>query len=385
MATLYNYLLRYSDKSFDEMYLNEIDVLLLNELSYFPFDNYVTQAFDLEQAFDLSKLYKVIGPSLPRMHQFQTMILTKYRIELFQIMANSPRYSNIKLYAFHNQISLDIELQFSALCFDIPNHYTLVSFRGTDDSIIGWKEDAYMAFQPTIPAQQMAANYLNLMPTQQDKPLILSGHSKGGNLVVFAASKAKTELQEHIQIIFSFDGPGFQPLMNISEDMHLIEDRVVHIIPEDSIVGRMLEYNIPPVIIKSRKTAFSQHEPINWVIEDNHFQVIEKTSDFSQLVDLSIKAWTAELSPSEMKEFVDISFDLIDLTKIKHLEEINQNKLGFFRHLRSQIHNLDEDSRQMIKQVSLRLIQIFRDMFKEYRNESLLTIKDQVEQWFKIT
>ncbi|UUX34648.1 Mbeg1-like protein [Fundicoccus culcitae] len=383
MTTLFNYLLRNKEKSFDDMYFNEVDLLLINELSYFPLDHYVTNSFDVAQAFTLSKLAQVLGPSLPRLHQYQSLILTRDRIELFNIMANSIRYSNIKLYAFYNQISIDIELQFSALCFDIPNQYTLVAFRGTDDSIIGWKEDAYMAFQQVIPAQQMAADYLNAMPIKNDKPILLSGHSKGGNLAVYAASQANIELQNQIQVIFSFDGPGFQPQINNTQQMQAICRKLIHIIPEDSIVGMMLEHNVPALVIKSRNSAFVQHDPINWIIVDNHFEVIDSVSDFSRLVDLTIKEWTNQLNEEDMKRFIDIIFDLIDQTQIQRLEEINQNKVSFFRSFFTYMNALDVESRQFIDEIVMQLVQIFRNLFKEYRNQSLVDMKDKAIQWFK--
>lgn len=202
MGNIFNYL---EDVQYDSIYdqpFTELDILLLTEITYLNYDTIVTDGLDLQKASRLT--------DVPQdMSQENSMMNTKHRLALLQQAASVKRYKNIKLLGYVNDIDLDVQKQFAAMTYKIDLDTFVIAFRGTDDSIIGWKEDFHMTYMEHVPAQQTAVRYVQkVMQAFPKATFILTGHSKGGNLATYAGSQVEPALQTRISQIYSFDAPG---------------------------------------------------------------------------------------------------------------------------------------------------------------------------------
>lgn len=364
MSTLLAYVERYGHFTFQEKNVNEVDLLILNELVYFPLSNFVSNSFDLGSAIRLEDFAVQFTPYSRLFNKMNWVLTTQNRINLLNHIAKTERYRDIQLFAFKEQIDIDIELQFAAVSLVLPlgkskeEHNILVSFRGTDDSLIGWKEDANMAFQEEVPSQQVAVWYLQKTAGQYDQELIVAGHSKGGNLAVYASTFAPKSVQERIKAIYSFDGPGLHPSSLETPGYDLIQKRIHLYRPEDSIIGMMLYHTAVPHIIKSRKIGFAQHLVTNWLIKEDRLHRCEEVSVTSQLFDQTLREWTACYSISELEFFVNQSFNLLLKTNTQSIVEITDHKLRFLKQFTQEISLLDADVRQVLDKQLAQLVKI---------------------------
>ena len=198
MSNIFTYLEEVKHDSIYDKPFNELDLLILTELTYLPFDQLVHE--DMSPYCDCRLLD--LADQVPR---DLSMMVSKNRLKLLDLAAASTRFKNLKLMGYVNDVDQDIQKQFAALIFKIkPDTYVLV-FRGTDDSIVGWKEDFHMTYMAQIPAQKMAARYLQKALENLPGNFILTGHSKGGNLASYAASQMEASLQDRIEAIYSYD------------------------------------------------------------------------------------------------------------------------------------------------------------------------------------
>ena len=197
MTNIFDYLNDIAYDSFYDLPVNELDVLALTELTYLAFDNVVNQ--EPKRLIDLA-------PQIPRE---TTMLTNKNRLQLLDQLTQHKRFKNCKLSDFINDIDPELQKQFAAMTYRISLDTYLLVFRGTDDSIIGWKEDFHMTYMKEIPAQKHALQYLESFFAQHpNQKVILAGHSKGGNLAVYAASQLDPNLQKNIIAVYTFDAPG---------------------------------------------------------------------------------------------------------------------------------------------------------------------------------
>lgn len=387
MTTFLKYVERYQDLTFTEKSPNEVDVLILNELVYFPLENFVVNALNLEDGLTLEELAFQFAPYADLFRATNWVLTTQDRIDLLYLIAKTPRYHDVKLFGFREQIDLEIELQFAAVSFLIPmgsHDKILAAFRGTDDSLIGWKEDANMSFQVEVPSQHVAKLYLNHLATLTEQNLLVSGHSKGGNLAIYASSFVPLSVQERIDAIYSFDGPGMHLDTLETSDYENIQNRINFYVPEDSIVGMMLEHTVKPTVIKSRKLGFAQHLVTNWLIEDDHLMRSGDVSASSLLVRQILREWTAQYTVAELEFFVNQGFDLLFQTGAKSLVEITNHKLKFIKLFTDKMSQIDPSARQTIDEQFADLFRIafnlMRSNQRQQHEDNLLLITSWLKQ-----
>lgn len=292
------------DDLYDRPY-GEIDYLLLAELSYLPFDNLVSSNFAPQKATRLVELAaKIPKDSSPLMTE---------RYQLLEAMVASKRYKNLKLMGFENTINPAENVQFSALVFCLKPKTFVVSFRGTDDSLVGWKEDLLMSYQTEVPAQYLAKSYLQQALESLEGEIYLSGHSKGGNLAIYAASQVPTALQEKIKHIYSFDGPGLHTnILNSSGYQH-IHEKIQRYIPENSVVGILLHSQAPAQIVQSIvRNGLSQHNTFTWEISGHAFKQAPELSAESQQLEETMLQLVEQVPDQNLAEVIQTFFSILE-------------------------------------------------------------------------
>lgn len=360
MGIIFDYLDQVAYDSIYDTPFNELDMLMLTELTYLPFDQIVSDQMSPNCTCRLFEAAEKVTQDL-------SMLVTKNRLKLLEKLASSTRFKNIKLMGYVNDIDPDVQKQFAAMIFKIkPDNYVL-TFRGTDDSIIGWKEDFHMTYMDQVPAQKTAVNYLRKAMDALPGQFILTGHSKGGNLASYAASQIEPEYQERIQIIYSYDAPGLNHSVITSQGYQTISDKIKRFIPQGSIVGMMLETPKQAQIVKSTAIGgLAQHDTFTWQISDQTFVLLDNLNPDSLQVDKTLKNWVDSVSDEELKDFFDLFFGLIldagissinDLTKLENFNKI----LAVFENANA----LTDEEREMLTRLAKLLVDMRYQSWKD--------------------
>lgn len=363
MGIIFDYLDQVAYDSIYDTPFNELDMLMLTEITYLPFDQIVSDQMSPDCTCRLFEATEKVPQDL-------SMLVTKNRLKLLEKVASSTRFKNIKLMGYVNDIDPDVQKQFAAMIFKIkPDSYVL-TFRGTDDSIIGWKEDFHMTYMDQVPAQKTAVNYLRKAMDALPGQFILTGHSKGGNLASYAASQIEPEYQERIQSIYSYDAPGLNHSVITSQGYQTISDKIKRYIPQGSIVGMMLETPKQAQIVKSTAIGgLAQHDTFTWQISGQTFVLLDNLNPDSLQVDKTLKNWVDSVSDEELKDFFDLFFGLIldagissinDLTKLENFNKI----LAVFENANA----LTDQEREMLSRLAKLLVDMRYQSWKDDMN-----------------
>ena len=233
--------------------------------------------------------------------------------DFYHAVAANPRFSDVEMSAYCEQFDGGAQTQFAAVTFRLPSGTLVVAFRGTDDSLVGWKEDFNMAFQYPVPAQVTAADYLaRVAALWQNVPIVLTGHSKGGNLAVYAAMNAEDDVKDRIERIYSLDGPGFPEAVVNSFEYASVSDRIVKIVPDSSVVGMVLETPERCMVVKSDVEGIMQHFAFSWQMHGGEFDKVEDVASSSVTFNKALNKWLANLSKEQRERAVDALFAVLE-------------------------------------------------------------------------
>ncbi len=316
-----------NNKTFKESSFNSIDSLILAYLSYFHFPNTLTRLKDL----DISKTTKV----------------EKNR-EFIKRVVTSNRYKDIESCFYVEDTNDLIEKQFSAVTFLLPNNTMYISFRGTDSTLTGWKEDFNMAFMLPVPAQKEALNYVEKVTKLIPRKFYIGGHSKGGNLAVYAGCNLSNNLSTRIIKIYSHDGPGFIKEFLTTSNYQNIKDKIEKIVPSSSIIGMLLYTNENYKIIKSSARGILEHDPFSWLINENNFIILKNLSDGTVFTNKVINDFLSSLSKKEREIFIDSLFTVLKSTNLTTIDEISKNFIVKLPNILIAIYKLDDVNKKYI-------------------------------------
>ena len=316
-----------NNKTFKESSFNNIDSLILAYLSYFHFPNTLTKLKDL----DISKTTKV-----EKNREFIKRVIT------------SNRYKDIESCFYVEDTNDLIEKQFSAITFLLPNNTMYISFRGTDSTLTGWKEDFNMAFMLPVPAHKEALNYVEKITKLIPRKFYIGGHSKGGNLAVYAGCNLSNNISTRIIKIYSHDGPGFIKEFLTTSNYQSIKDKIEKIVPSSSIIGMLLYTNENYKIIKSSARGILEHDPFSWIINGNNFIILKKLSDGTVFTNKVINDFLSSLSKKEREIFIDSLFTVLKSTNLTTLDEISKNFIVKLPNILIAIYKLDDVNKKYI-------------------------------------
>ncbi|MGT2911665.1 DUF2974 domain-containing protein [Streptococcus cameli] len=364
MPNLLDYLIETQYDSFYDIEPSVLDILALTELTYLPFDNMVPLASQLENTIRLQELIQVFFTTFQGKYPPLSMVIPE-RLRLLEQISQSKRFKICKALAYVNETNIDLQKQFAAMTFQLrPNEY-LVVFRGTDDTIIGWKEDFHMTYLPQVPAQEAASKYLTHILEQLPGNIKVAGHSKGGNLAMYASASLPTHLQNRIEAVYSFDAPGLHKTVIASKGFQTIQERIQSYIPQDSIVGMMLENPIPATIVKSKARGLIQHLTFTWETQGNLFKTVSTVTNDSLQIEQTLKTWTASLPHDELKEFFDLFFGLFLEAGITKFSDITIDTPQKWQKLKENRQNLTPNQKAMLDRAFHLLVDTRIQIWKE--------------------
>lgn len=268
-------------------------------------------------------------------------------VTLFRRLADTPRYQNLYLTGYVNEVCPEREMQFSAMTVRLPDGGYFVAFRGTDDTIIGWKEDFKLSYMDEVPAQRKAATYLDSLPLEEDDILYVGGHSKGGNLAVWGAIHACERVRSSIKQVYSNDGPGFTEEMIRSEAYRDMADRLTFLLPQSSLVGLLLVNDSTYQIVKSRTLGIFQHNGLSWEVMGSAFIRVEKLSGRGVHADTVIRERIDSMSKEEKQLFVEMFFELLESTGASTLTELAEGSIKNVFSMLKTFQSFDKDRKDM--------------------------------------
>lgn len=326
MPNLMDYLEWRGDLTFTEAPLCEVDNLVFCLLAYVDLEGIVPK--DQKGTVTVREAAAEYFFSHPAYTERPLgLIIPADILTLFRRMAHTRRYRDLLLTGYINEISETREIQFSALTVRLPREEIFVAFRGTDDTIVGWKEDFNLSIMDEIPAQRRAAQYLNNLDLTPDTDLYVGGHSKGGNLAVWGAVHAGEEVRRRIRQVYSNDGPGFSAGTVESEAYKALSDRIRVIIPEDSLVGLLLDQDPRYTVIKSNRKGLFQHDGLSWEVLGGQFIRAEGLSTVGKRNDTVVRERIAAMTTGERQEFIRLMFTLLESTGARTLTELHNGKV----------------------------------------------------------
>lgn len=348
MANLMDYLDWRGDLTLEISPFNEVDALILAELSFVDFDGIVPPP-ELGRGLPLNEAAEAFfarhgGKDVP-----MGVLVPDTISKMLRKLMTSPRFRNMTLNGYTALLDDSIEQQFAALTIDLGNGSIYISFRGTDDTIVGWKEDLNMGFLEEIPSQKQAVEYVARVARQYgDKTIRIGGHSKGGNLSVYAAVKAPAAVQDRIVQVYNNDGPGFaKPLVGTPEHTR-VADRILTVVPQSSVVGQLLEHEQNVEIVRSDAEGMLQHDGFSWQVVGDHFIHLDGFSREGKVIDETLESWEGSLSPKQREAFADALYTVLTASGAKTLSDLNGDKLKSAVTMLKTYSNLDRETRQLL-------------------------------------
>lgn len=365
MKNMLDYIKEFGHVSFEERAFSEIDALVLTELEYLPLEKVVPSDENGENFVTVKEIAEYMQEHKQELFDENPMMITEERHEVSQVIADAPRFQSLKFFGVVSEWDKDTTKQFAAVTVEVEPSVRLVVFRGTDETLIGWKEDFLMTYSPLVAAQTDAKEYLAKQASLWDGDLMISGHSKGGNLAIYAAATQVEDVQLRIVDIFCFDSPGLYRSVLETKGYQNIVPLAMRYIPQDSLVGLMLESEVPYVIVKSNATGAMQHSAMTWEIEDGQFIKMEKLTKNSQLNDQTFKKWTESVSDEELELFWNVFFELLFSVGIDTVNDLYGEFMHYVQEFLKAAGNMDEEKRELLTRIALLLVSTRFEVWKD--------------------
>ena len=305
MADMFDYLNWRGDLLFTQSPVNPVDALIFSTLVYAEFGHLITDD-PLHPVFLRNAVDAFFATEEKEKH-----IRDRRDLELLLAAAESPRFRNVGLCFYRDEFIPEEETQFAAMTFLLDDGSAFLAYRGTDYSLTGWKEDFNMSFLQTVPAQRKAVVYADEFCDHFSGPLYFGGHSKGGNLAVFAAAKVSSQIQNRIRTVYNLDGPGFGEYLIGHPGYLAMVPKIQTYIPQSSIIGMLLEHEEDYTVIRSRQVSLLQHEPYSWELMAGKFLEAADISPDNKFLDRTIKNWLSGMTNAERSAFVDTLYELL--------------------------------------------------------------------------
>ena len=325
MGNILDYLDWRGDQTFDQAPFNEVDNLVLAQLSYVNFD-YVVPPEWIEASVTIREAAERYFHLYPeeRIQGFGHML--RNSVAVLRKLRHSARFANAKLSKFQNIVDLDRTKQFAAMHVELEDGTVYVAFRGTDSTIVGWKENFNMTVTTPVPAQFEAVRYLEDTAGETALPLRLGGHSKGGNLAAYAAVMCRADVKARIIEAYNNDGPGFDAKIVRSDAYAEIKGRIRTIVPQASVVGMLLEHEEAYAVVRSNQSLLMQHDAFSWEIMGPSFVRAEDIAKESRFVEAALKSWLGQLAKPQREQFVDALFQVFQSADVWSIEDLSRAK-----------------------------------------------------------
>lgn len=347
MGNIMDYISWRGDLSFEQSQFNEVDNLILACFSYVNLDG--ISAVTKQKGIGLKKLTK----EFMKLHTMKELEADKSFIRLAPFMmmkmAKSVRFGKCVVRNYVNDIVTEAEQQFAAMEIVLEDGTSYVSFRGTDDTIIGWKEDFNLS-TGVVPAQKRAIEYLQKISEHTDGMLRVGGHSKGGNLAIYGSVMCKSA-HEKILEIYSNDGPGFSREFQELSEMKEMMPKIIRIIPEYSIIGTLLEHEKEPVIVASSSKGLLQHDGFSWEVQGPALVRRDSLNKTALRFIEILHKWIDGMDTEQKRLLIEDLFATLQASGYENLSEVQSGGLKSLAAMVKRVEKFAPESRGMMQEL----------------------------------
>ena len=351
---LLDYLKWRNDVTFSVASFNDIDNVILSCLSYMDFGELFSKqntTYTLEEVFErFCKKYSF--EEIRESRQFLKRIPL-----LLEEMVLGERFKDTRIVHYTDDLDKEKIKQFAAVTFVLPDGTNYISFRGTDSTITGWKEDFLLSFMPETEGSKEAVDYLNYVSNLLEGDLIIGGHSKGGNFAMYASAFCDEIVKARIAKVYNNDGPGFREEIIDSREYQEILPKICNILPQTSIIGQLLSNNGEEKVIKSNATGLFQHDAMTWEVTKDKF-VADELDAFSNFVKASLGSWLEKIDDETRQSVVSTVFSMIEETEAETFEEFSDSLFKNTRIMLKGLVKLPKERRNELMGALSTLVQV---------------------------
>ena len=370
MGNIMDYISWRGDLSFAQSPFNEVDNLILACFSYVNLDR--IPAVTRQKGIELKKLVK----EFKKLHTIKELEADKSFIRLAPFMmfemAESVRFGNCVIRNYVNEIVTEAEQQFSAVEIVLDDGTSYISFRGTDDTIIGWKEDFNLS-TGVVPAQERAVEYMQRISDKASGMLRVGGHSKGGNLAIYGSVMCKSA-HDKILEIYSNDGPGFSKEFQESPETAEMMPKIIRIIPEYSIIGTLLEHEKQPIIVASTSRGLLQHDGFSWEVQGPGLVRRDSLNKTALRFIEILHKWIDGMDMEQKRLLIEDLFATLQASGYENLSEVQS---GGLKSLAAMVKRLDKfapESRGMMQELLTAICGGWLEQLQENTKDKLSAI-----------
>lgn len=385
-TNILDYILWRGDLKMSEAHINKVDMAIFAELAMLDLRGVVD---DIEDDHDgisiIDAKKKYFSKELAKDNKLG-LILPDSILLMFKKIAYTKRFSHLLLSDYLEFVSEEEETQVSALTIQIDENTYCVAFSGTDDTIIGWKEDFDMLYKYPIPSQNKSLKYLEtVMNKYPHAKFYVCGHSKGGNMAIYSSFNVDKKMFKRINHIYNFDGPGF-PKESIEDEKYLSRlHKVTTILPQSSTIGKLFEHREKIEIVKSLKNGLYQHDVFSWEVKGKDFVYEKELTEVSKKVDAKIREIVESMTKDELKIFVQNSYKVLSYTQATNLRNLSERK----RKILEGYMKLNKEEKKTVmgplrkffadKQVRKVIFDSFREYLKINKIKVDLNIEEEID------
>lgn len=283
-------------------------------------------------------------------------------------LSSSSRFSSLIILDYTSLLESGSQTQFAALTLkDKKSGRIYLFYRGTDNTILGLKEDFNMSFMTVIPGQIKALEYLKTVMERYDGTFVLGGHSKGGNFALYASSFIDEESQKRIEAIYNYDGPGFEESLIETEGYRRICPLVSSFIPQTSIVGMMLEHEEKYTFVHSSGSGVGQHNIYSWDVKRTSFVHLDGVDYSSRFIDGALKSWLKNLDREKRGEFIDAVYTVMEASGAETLKELRDKWFASGIKIFKEYRSLPPETRKTMSEAMGVLFRSSKESLKNLR------------------
>lgn len=310
------------DLTFEERPFNELDNLVFCEMSY----------LNMDEAFDLigeGALFREYYEYIKKQEIYELKTLLGGQQDFIEACAQSKRFGTSRVYQYVDIFDHEVT-QFCAMVFTIDKKTSYVAYRGTDNSIIGWKEDFMLSFTRT-PAQVMSAEYLQRV-LKAPKRYYVGGHSKGANLAVYASANVTKGARKRILRIYMNDGPGFSKDVFEETKIKIVNPMITRIMPSYDVIGQLFydEDILDSHYVHSLGNGIYQHDLVNWCVNEQGLDYAEGLDSSCEFTNEMFRLWVDGLELEKREIFVDTLFESLKADGVTTVDEVDIKKLKYY-------------------------------------------------------
>ena len=345
MANIHEYLIWRGDVPFTVSPFNEVDGLVLSELAYADFHGVLPEKGGLITVEEARRLFweKHTREEIMALDSY-----TKTAPFLMDEMAGKSRFGGTVMADYYDVIDTNVDIQLAALTFYLPDGTAFVAFRGTDDTVVGWKEDFNLSYMPETEGQRRAAEYLTRHFSGQNMPIRVGGHSKGGNLAMYAAVCAEKAVRDRVIAVYNNDGPGFLKEFTETDAYREMLPRIICTVPEKAVIGTLLSSKAFQHVVKSTASGIYQHDGFSWQVLGTRFVEVDRRSDSSMALESTLHQWLAEQSEDKRRTFVNTLFGLLESTGRATIGEIKGDIPGSLSSMWKMLESMPKEQRETV-------------------------------------